>query len=97
MSQTSQQLFKRAWRPNPVEASYEIRSVEGEIPRELNGTLYRNGPCQKILPEAGFGALHLFDGDALVHAIRFEDGQASYRGRFARTESFLREQEEGVY
>lgn len=97
MSQARPQSFVQAWRPNPVEASYEIRSVEGEIPRELNGSLYRNGPCQKILPEAGFQALHFFDGDGLVHAIRFEDGRASYRGRFARTESFLREQAEGVY
>ena len=38
-------------RPNPNEADYAITKVEGEIPRELNGTLYRNGPCQKILPD----------------------------------------------
>lgn len=97
MSHISPQDFVNAWRPNPVEADYEIRSVEGEIPRELYGTLYRNGPCQKTLPRAGFRALHLFDGDGLVHAIRFENGSATYRGRYARTESFVREQAEGVY
>jgi carotenoid cleavage dioxygenase len=96
MSQQTDALVN-AWRPNPVEADYEIREVEGEIPRELHGTLYRNGPNQKVLPKAGFRALHLFDGDGLVSAIRFEDGRASYRGRYARTASFLREQEEGVY
>lgn len=84
-------------RPNPVETDYEISKIEGEIPRELNGTLYRNGPNQKTPPAAGNAALHLFDGDALIHAIRFEDGRAHYRGRYAQTESFLREQAEGAY
>ncbi len=84
-------------RPNPTEADYEVTRIEGEIPRELNGTLYRNGPNQKILPKAGAGALHLFDGDAMVHAIRFDDGKAHYRGRYVHTESFDREQAEGTY
>lgn len=89
--------FARILRPNPVEATYACTEVEGEIPRELNGTLYRNGPCQNVLPKVGARALHLFDGDGLVHAIRFDDGKAHYRGRFARTESFLREEREGRY
>jgi carotenoid cleavage dioxygenase-like enzyme len=97
MQNERNELFASTLRPHPVESDYAISKVEGEIPRELNGTLYRNGPNQKIPPTAGAGALHLFDGDALVHAIRFEDGSAHHRGRFARTESFEREQEAGVY
>ena len=85
------------FRSNPVETDYTISNIEGEIPRELNGTLYRNGPNQKIEPAEGYAAMHVFDGDALIHAIRFDDGRASYRGRFAQTESFLREQELGRY
>ena len=88
--------FANILRPNPVEPDYAITNVEGAVPRELNGTLYRNGPNQKTLPKAGARALHLFDGDGHVSAIRFEDGKAHYRGRYARTDSFLREQEEGV-
>ena len=97
MSNATNDLFATLLRPNPVESDSVVSKIEGEIPRELNGTLYRNGPNQKVAPKDGVGALHLFDGDALIHAIRFEDGQASYRGRFAKTDSFLREQEEGVY
>jgi len=89
--------FADVTRPNDVEADAEITRIEGEIPRELNGTLYRNGPNQKILPEAGQGGLHLFDGDALVQAIRFDDGQARHLGRYARTDSFLLNEREGVY
>ena len=97
MSNENNERFASILRPNPVESDYRITNVEGEIPRELNGTLYRNGPNQKLAPEGGNRALHLFDGDALIHAIRFEDGEARYRGRFAETESYLFEQEQGSY
>lgn len=97
MSNEANEMFAAISRPNPVETDYEITNIEGEIPRELNGTLYRNGPNQKTAPAAGNRALHFFDGDALINAIRFDDGKASCRGRFAQTESFLREQKEGVY
>ncbi len=89
--------FADVTRPNNVEADAKITRIEGEIPRELNGTLYRNGPNQNVLPEAGQGGLHLFDGDALVQAIRFDDGQAHHLGRYARTDSFLLNEREGVY
>jgi carotenoid cleavage dioxygenase len=98
VAQNGDEWFADAWRPNPVEITdAALTEIEGEIPRDLNGTLYRNGPCQKILPKAGYRALHLFDGDALVHAIRFEDGAARHTARFAQTESFVREQAEGSY
>ena len=97
MNQEQNELLASITRPNPVETDYTISRIEGEIPRELNGTLYRNGPNQKTPPAAGNAALHLFDGDALIHAITFEDGAARYRGRYAQTESFLCEQDEGAY
>ena len=86
-----------AWRPSHDEKEYEITRIEGQIPRELHGTLYRNGPSQHILPEGGYEALHLFDGDGMVHAFRFEDGRVQYRGRFVRNESFLVEEDEGRF
>jgi len=84
-------------RPSDVEDDYEISEIEGEVPRELAGTLYRNGPSQLREPPQGSTALHLFDGDGLVHAIRFEEGRAWIRSRFVRDESFLREEEAGRY
>jgi carotenoid cleavage dioxygenase len=97
MQETATRQFTDVIRPNPVEADLPIARIEGEIPRELSGTLYRNGPSQHVLPSAGAGGLHLFDGDALIQAIRFEDGQAHHLGRYARTESFLRNEAEGAY
>ena len=97
MATNPNELFQSILAPHPVEADYRISRIEGEIPRELNGTLYRNGPNQKIEPKAGNQALHLFDGDALIHAIRFDDGQARVQSRYARTESFERSEAEGAF
>jgi carotenoid cleavage dioxygenase len=94
---TLRRWFVNAWRPTTNEERYRLSEIHGEIPREIFGTLYRNGPCQNVLPKDGYEALHLFDGDGLVHAFRFEDGRIDYTGRFVRSESFLAEQEEGRY
>ena len=40
--------------------------VDGEIPRELNGALYRIGPNPHLTPR---GRYHWFDGDGMVHAV----------------------------
>jgi carotenoid cleavage dioxygenase-like enzyme len=79
-----------AWRPWKQEETFEITDIEGEIPREIHGTLYRNGPSQKIDPPEGNQALHLFDGDALIHAWRITDGRVRFTGRYVRTPSFPR-------
>ncbi|MEO8892243.1 MAG: carotenoid oxygenase family protein, partial [Coleofasciculaceae cyanobacterium] len=36
--------WKRGYESQPDEYDYEIEEVEGEIPAELQGTLFRNGP-----------------------------------------------------
>lgn len=86
-----------AWRPSSATGSYEITDIQGEVPRELAGTLYRNGPSQQILPAEGYGALHLFDGDGMIHAFRFEDGHVFYTGAFAENPTFQREKELGHF
>tara|TARA_R110000824_G_scaffold390760_24_gene588146 strand:+ start:23427 stop:24857 length:1431 start_codon:yes stop_codon:yes gene_type:complete len=60
--------------------------VEGELPKELNGTLYRNGP-NPMFPPLG-DKYHWFLGEGMVHAIHVENGRASYRNRWVRTEQF---------
>jgi carotenoid cleavage dioxygenase len=42
-------------------------------------------------------ALHFFDGDGLVHALRFEDDRAWYQSRFVRDSCFLAEEAAGRY
>jgi carotenoid cleavage dioxygenase len=64
--------------------------VEGEIPRQLDGTLYRNGPNPQFAPR---GRYHWFDGDGMIHAFTIRDGKAHYRNRWVRTERFKMERE----
>ena len=62
--------------------------VEGELPKDLNGVLLRNGP--NPVGEVGAGH-HWFTGDAMLHAIELGDGRArSYRNRWVRTEALER-------
>lgn len=66
--------------------------VSGSLPRELNGTLFRNGPNPQFDPGPKH---HWFDGDGMVHAITLEDGRARYRNRYVRTERWARENAAG--
>jgi carotenoid cleavage dioxygenase-like enzyme len=38
---------------------------------------------------------HPFDGDGMLHSVRFSGGKASYRNRFVRTRGFEEEQKAG--
>lgn len=51
--------------------------IQGELSRDLNGTLFRNGPNPKF-PVA---SEHWFTGDGMVHAFTLSDGRESYRNR----------------
>jgi all-trans-8'-apo-beta-carotenal 15,15'-oxygenase len=75
------------------EFDYWIDDVEGEIPHELHGTLFRNGPG--LLDVGGVPLKHPFDGDGMICAIAFDQGRAHFRNRFVRTEGYLAEQAAG--
>jgi carotenoid cleavage dioxygenase-like enzyme len=66
--------------------------VIGELPRDLNGTFYRNGPNPAFEPP---GRYHWFDGDGMIHAIQLEDGRASYRNRWVQSRELAEERAAG--
>ncbi|MDB9374582.1 carotenoid oxygenase family protein [Nodularia sphaerocarpa] len=72
------------------EYDYWIDDVEGQIPPELQGTLFRNGPG--LLDINGQSIHHPFDGDGMISRISFANGRAHFRNRFVRTEGYLAEQ-----
>jgi carotenoid cleavage dioxygenase-like enzyme len=80
-----------AWRPNVVEYDAFDLDVEGEIPDDLEGVYLRN--TENPVHEA-IGLYHPFDGDGMLHMIRFGGGKAEYRNRFVRTAGFEAEQAE---
>jgi carotenoid cleavage dioxygenase-like enzyme len=56
------------------EHDFERLRVEGQIPDELSGTLYRNGPA--LFENFGRRYAHWFDGDGAVSAVRLSGGNA---------------------
>lgn len=58
----------------PREHGFEPLRVEGTIPADLHGTLYRNGPA--LLSQQGERCERWFDGDGGVSAVRFGEGKA---------------------
>lgn len=75
------------------EFDYPIEMVEGEIPPDLQGTLYRNVPA--MLDVNGQQLHHPFDGDGMICAISFDQGRAYFRNRYVRTEGYLAERVAG--
>jgi carotenoid cleavage dioxygenase-like enzyme len=65
--------------PIRSEDDFPALQVLGEIPGDLNGTYYRNGPDPALEP---LGRYHWFDGDGMIHAVKIRDGKASYRNRW---------------
>ncbi len=78
--------------PLRVECDAPDLVVTGELPRDLNGTLLRNGPNPLYPPRDDY---HMFSGDGMVHAFRFDDGRVSYRNRWVRTAKLERERAAG--
>lgn len=77
--------------PIPFEADAPFLKITGELPRELNGTLYRNGPN----PQFNVPGAHWFVGDGMLHAFHLENGRASYRNRWVRTPKWQAEHDAG--
>ncbi|NJK41866.1 MAG: Apocarotenoid-15,15'-oxygenase [Acaryochloridaceae cyanobacterium SU_2_1] len=75
------------------EYDYWIDEIEGEIPQELKGTVFRNGPG--LLDVGGTPLYHPFDGDGMICALTFDQGKAHFRNRFVKTAGYLAEQAAG--
>ncbi len=78
--------------PIPMECDAHDLIVEGEIPADLHGTFYRNGPNPQFSPR---GEHHWFGGDGMVHAFHIENRKVSYRNRWCRTVKWKTEREAG--
>ena len=85
--------WRQGYESQYQEREYLIEQIEGEIPTELSGTLYRNGPG--LLDVHGTPLQHPFDGDGMICAFTFQDGQCFFRNRFVKTKEFVEEQKAG--
>jgi len=89
-------MSRSPWRENlflqgimrPVAGEITVPDCEviGEIPAAMRGLLIRNSPNQRFEPIGS--TYHFFDGDGMVHAMRFEDGRVSYKNRWTRNRCY---------
>ncbi|CAG9461377.1 unnamed protein product [Pedinophyceae sp. YPF-701] len=90
--------FVHGYRTLRDEMHYEVDPawIEGEIPKEITGTLLRNGPA---LLDYGPGERlnQPFDGDGMAWSFAFRDGRVVVRNKFVRTKGFLEDQAAGKF
>lgn len=79
----------------PVDSEFtsdKLLVESGTIPADLDGMYVINGPNQRFKPT---GKYHYYDGDGMLHAIRFRAGTAAYHSRWIRTFAFNEEEKRG--
>ncbi|PLC03548.1 carotenoid oxygenase [Variovorax sp. RO1] len=86
-------FFTGNYAPLTEEHDIAALAIDGAIPPELSGTLYRVGPSPQHAPRDD--NYHRFSGDGMVHAFHIDGGQVSYRNRWARTPKWQLEHEAG--
>jgi carotenoid cleavage dioxygenase len=86
------EFLKGYYEPLTAECTAPDLVIEGEIPGDLNGTFYRNGPNPQVPPKEEY---HFFTGDGMVHAFTFNNGRVSHMNRWAKTARFKIEQQTG--
>ena len=77
----------------PREHGFEGLRVDGTIPMDLSGTLFRNGPGLFELFGRRYG--HPFEADGAITAVRFRDGQAFGAARVTESELLKKERDAG--
>lgn len=72
--------------PEPI-----VTNIIGNIPEWINGNFLRNGPGKFEIGNHKFN--HWFDGMALLHQFKIQNGQVTYKSRFLSSSSYQANQE----
>ncbi|KAK9808286.1 hypothetical protein WJX73_007656 [Symbiochloris irregularis] len=94
-SQSRSDMLKRYRTVDEDSQGYWLTLQHGELPKELSGTYYKNGPCQLEL--GGQKVTHPFDGHGMVASIAIKDGRAFFRSKFVRSHEYEMEQKHGEF
>ncbi len=66
--------------------------IEGKVPVDLLGAFMRDGPNCAFQPNH---YVYPLDGDGMIHAVYFRDGQVHYRNRWVQTSHLMTERKFG--
>lgn len=78
--------------PVHQEDVFDDLPVIGEMPTDFAGLYVRNGPNAFFAPNWRY---HAYDGDGMLHSVRFDHGRVTYRNRWVRTDALQDEQAAG--
>lgn len=67
--------------------------IEGQLPEDLHGTLFRNGSNR--FESGEYKVDHPYDGDGFVASLAIKDGTAYFRSRFIETFEYQAEKKAG--
>lgn len=85
-------LLRGAFEPLRAECDYADLVIEGTVPADLQGGLYRIGPNPQFAPR---GAYNPLQGDGMIPAFHIAGGRVAYRNRWVRTRQWALEREAG--
>ncbi|WP_067824754.1 carotenoid oxygenase family protein [Nocardia inohanensis] len=78
--------YRQVTAPLLDEHDYRIEQIDGHLPPELRGTLYRIGPGKH---QVGRSLLHnVFDGDGMISQFVLDGSGVRFRNRYVRTRHF---------
>jgi len=80
--------------PSGVECDAPDLVVEGELPADLRGVYFRNGPDPLYPPREG-DEYHWFHGDGMIQRFEFSNGRVAWKNRWVRTEKYELERAAG--
>ena len=84
-------LLEEAFRQELSEDAYWIEAIEGEVPPQIRGTYYLNGPAR--FERAGQRHRHWLDGDGMVATLSFCEDGVHFRNRFVQGSKQRQEEE----
>ncbi|MEO0837091.1 MAG: carotenoid oxygenase family protein, partial [Cyanobacteria bacterium J06642_3] len=87
--------YKAIAKPATEFEQTHLSVIEGEIPTQLQGSLYRNGPARLEIGKEKVG--HWFDGDGAILGIKFGEQSATATYKYVQTQGYLAEQKAQKY
>ncbi|MFT4614424.1 MAG: carotenoid cleavage dioxygenase-like enzyme [Bacteroidia bacterium] len=83
-----------AMAPSGIECDAPDLIIEGELPADLKGVYFRNGPDPIYPPREG-DEYHWFHGDGMIQRFEFGEGKVAWKNRWVRTEKYELERAAG--